>query len=93
MYKDNYTIFKNGKSIMEKQPLNRAVELMDSMLCKQGEDKRQYVIYFNRISNKEFYQTAKNAYDLKRILTELKSKPQYSKIRVMNNRPKYAEKR
>jgi len=95
MLKINYTIFEDGKKIMENQntPLNIAAESIDSMMGRQGGDKRQYVLYFNRISGKEFYQIAHNSYVLKNILKELKSKMQYSKIRVMHSRPKYAEKR
>ena len=95
MLKINYTIFEDGKKIMENQntPLNIAAESIDSMMGRQGNDKRQYILYYNRISDKEFYQIAHNSYELKRILSELKSKLQYSKVRVMNSRPKYAEKR
>lgn len=95
MLKINYTIFEDGKEIMKNQntPLNIAAESIDNMMGRQGGDKRQYVLYFNRISGKEFYQIAQNSYELKRILSELKSKLQYSKVRVMNSRPKYAEKR
>lgn len=95
MLKINYTIFEDGRKIMENQntPLNIAAESIDSMMGRQGNDKRQYILYYNQISGKEFYQIAHNSYELKKILRELKSKLQYNKVRVMNSRPKYAEKR
>jgi len=95
MLKISYVISEDGKKILENTntPLKVAAESIDSMMERQGNDTRKYILYYNRISGKEFYQIANNSYELKKILSELKSKLQYSKVRVMNSRPRYAEKR
>lgn len=60
---------------------------------EEDQSKTKYILYFNKLSNKEFYVPVKSEFDINREMELLRTKPWCRRVRVSIKKPKRASRR